>query len=101
MSKRRTILLSYCIVTDCSILFILFHQGSATDRSEVSRISTAIREEREGSACLVNYKKGGEIFANQLFICPLYDEHKNLVYFLGVQAEVDGNGPGHLPENVG
>ena len=81
--------------------FILFYQGSATDRSEVVRISTAIREEREGSACLVNYKKGGEIFANQLFICPLYDEHKKLVYFLGVQAEVDGNGPGHLPENVG
>ena len=81
--------------------FIVWFQGSITDRVEVARISTAIREGKEGSACLLNYKKNGELFANQLFICPLFDDNHKLVYFLGVQAEVDGNGPGHQPENAG
>jgi hypothetical protein len=76
-------------------------QGSATDRSEVAKISKAIRGAKEGSACLLNHKKNGEMFINQLFICPLFDEAGKLVYFLGVQAEVESMGPGQQPENAG
>ena len=76
-------------------------QGSATDRVEIARVSKAIRDVREGSACLVNHKKNGEMFINQLFICPLYDESHRLAYFLGVQAEVDAMGPGQQSENAG
>lgn len=58
-------------------------QGSKTDKSEVAKISEAIKKQEDSSVCLLNYKKSGETFINQFFICPVYTSDKKLAYYLG------------------
>mmetsp|Transcript_3001 Transcript_3001/g.3144 ORF Transcript_3001/g.3144 Transcript_3001/m.3144 type:complete len:103 (-) Transcript_3001:252-560(-) len=78
-----------------------FLQGTSTDDSEIARIGEAIKDKTEISACLTNYKKNGEMFINQFFLCPLFDCDKQLIYYLGVQAEVSKLSPGQQPDNPG
>lgn len=47
------------------------------------KISRAIKDEEELSVCLLNYKKSGQTFYNQFFICPIYDSDRKLAYYLG------------------
>lgn len=61
-------------------------QGNKTDKSEVAKISEAIKKEEDLSVCLLNYKKSGETFINQFFICPVYTSDKKLAYYLGAFA---------------
>jgi subtilase family serine protease len=58
-------------------------QGKETDKDEIVKISNAIKSEEELSVCLQNYKKNGDMFVNQFFICPVYDSDKKLAYYLG------------------
>jgi PAS domain S-box-containing protein len=37
---------------------------------------------------LRNYRKNGELFYNKLNITPLFDNHGNVIYYLGVQYDV-------------
>ena len=59
-------------------------QGSKTDKDEIAKISEAIKKEEDLSVCLLNYKKSGESFVNQFFICPVYTSDKKLAYYLGM-----------------
>lgn len=59
-------------------------QGSETDKEEIAKISEAIKKEEDLSVCLLNYKKSGESFVNQFFICPVYTSDKKLAYYLGM-----------------
>eukprot|EP00596_Hydrurales_sp_CCMP1899_P006056 CAMPEP_0119041124 /NCGR_PEP_ID=MMETSP1177-20130426/11294_1 /TAXON_ID=2985 /ORGANISM="Ochromonas sp, Strain CCMP1899" /LENGTH=215 /DNA_ID=CAMNT_0007006901 /DNA_START=112 /DNA_END=756 /DNA_ORIENTATION=+ len=65
-----------------------FLQGSATERTEVAALRLAIKNERQGSAELLNFKKNGEKFYNHLYIVPLFDTAGKLAYYLGVQAQM-------------
>ena len=42
------------------------------------------------SATLVNYKKGGERFVNQVTVTPVYNDEDELEQFMAMLHEVDG-----------
>ncbi|SFJ42900.1 PAS domain S-box protein [Planctomicrobium piriforme] len=65
-----------------------FLQGADTDPKSVNRLRKAVRA---GEAChveMVNYKKDGKSFWNELTITPLRDAEGQLTHFVGVQTDV-------------
>lgn len=65
-----------------------FLQGDDTDPAQVRQLAQAVREERDFSVDIVNYRSDGTRFLNRLMITPLYDEERNLQCFLGVQRDM-------------
>src|SRR4051812_44903916 len=65
-----------------------FLQGPATDRDTVGRIRRALDEQRTLTTTLLNYRKDGTAFWNQLSISPVFDGNGELVSFVGVQTDV-------------
>lgn len=65
-----------------------FLQGPDTDPEAVAKIRQAIAEERSIIVELLNYRKDGTPFWNELSINPIFDEQGNLTNFVGVQANV-------------
>jgi len=62
-----------------------FLQGPGTEITEVDKIRVALA--RKG-ACLVNllnFKKDGSEFRNNLAFIPLHDEHGNAIFSIGIQ----------------
>ena len=43
-----------------------FLQGPNTDPKDTARISAAIKEKKDVSVCILNYKKDGTTFINQV-----------------------------------
>jgi diguanylate cyclase (GGDEF)-like protein/PAS domain S-box-containing protein len=58
------------------------------DQPGVEELRIAIREGREWSGPLRNYKKDGTPFWNELYIAPVRDEYGSVVNFIGVQKDV-------------
>jgi diguanylate cyclase (GGDEF)-like protein/PAS domain S-box-containing protein len=67
----------------CSLL-----QGPATDPEAIALLRNAITQEREANTTLVNYRKDGSQFWNEVSIAPEYDDAGRLVRYLGVQRDV-------------
>jgi PAS domain S-box-containing protein len=65
-----------------------FLQGPGTDPGAVRRIGEALREQRGIVETLLNYRKDGTAFWNQVSISPVLDADGRLVNFVGVQADV-------------
>ena len=65
-----------------------FLQGPATDPGTVAEIRTALRERRALTTTLLNHRKDGTAFWNQLSISPVLDGEGELVSFVGVQTDV-------------
>uniref|UniRef100_A0A7S2XV25 LOV domain-containing protein n=1 Tax=Fibrocapsa japonica TaxID=94617 RepID=A0A7S2XV25_9STRA len=65
-----------------------FLQGPMTDPDAVDLIRRGVREGRDTSVCLLNYKADGTPFWNQFFVAALRDGEGNIVNFVGVQCEV-------------
>ena len=65
-----------------------FLQGPATDPAAVAGIRAAIQERRQHTTTLLNYRKDGTAFWNQLSISPVFDGGGALVSFVGVQTDV-------------
>lgn len=65
-----------------------FLQGPETDRSTTAKIREAIREERAGAFELLNYRKDGTTFWNEMSITPVRDESGQLTHFVGVQSDI-------------
>jgi PAS domain S-box-containing protein len=65
-----------------------FLQGPATDPAAIAGIRAAIRERRQHTTTLLNYRKDGTAFWNQLSISPVFDGNGALVSFVGVQTDV-------------
>ena len=78
-----------------------FLQGQATEKSDVERISDALKKEKECSVNLLNYKKDGTQFVNEFFLTQLRTPTQELAYFIGIQVAVDHKGPGQMPSNPG
>jgi len=57
----------------------------------VKRIGTNIREEKDVTELLLNFKKDGTPFWNLLYICPLRDQQGKTIFFLGGQVDVTKN----------
>jgi len=65
-----------------------FLQGHGTDRREVHRLAAALRAGRSHRAVLLNYRRDGEPFLNELITTPLRDDDGAVRYVLGVQREL-------------
>lgn len=65
-----------------------FLQGPATDPAAVAAIRTALQEQRAVTTTLLNHRKDGTAFWNQLSISPVFDGEGQLVSFVGVQTDV-------------
>jgi PAS domain S-box-containing protein len=65
-----------------------FLQGSGTDRAAIATISRALAEQRPVSETLLNYRKDGTAFWNQVSISPVFDGSGELISFVGVQSDV-------------
>ncbi|WP_136068767.1 PAS domain-containing protein [Modicisalibacter radicis] len=65
-----------------------FLQNGDRDQPALSRIRQALEERRPCREVLRNYRKDGTLFYNELSITPIFDEHDQLTYFIGVQKDV-------------
>ena len=65
-----------------------FLQGPMTDPVTVSEIAEAIKGRRDIAVELLNYRKDGSTFWNALFISPIFNERKELVYFFSSQLDI-------------
>jgi PAS domain S-box-containing protein len=63
-------------------------QGANTDRAAVDRISAALCRRRPVTEVLLNYRRDGSAFWNELSISPVFDGAGELVNFVGVQTDV-------------
>jgi len=65
-----------------------FLQGEETNQSELDRLRKAIREQKPCIVELLNYRKDGTKFWNNLSINPVFDEAGEIIYFTGIQMDV-------------
>jgi phosphoserine phosphatase RsbU/P len=66
-----------------------FLQGAGTDIETVDLLRTAVREKREVTVQLLNYRKDGTPFWNRLSITPVLDGSGAVTHFIGVQSDVN------------
>lgn len=64
-----------------------FLQGGDHDQPQLKILRRALREGRECSVVLKNYKKDGTPFFNELSISPMFDGNGRLVNYVGVQKD--------------
>ncbi|MBW3568377.1 MAG: PAS domain-containing protein, partial [Proteobacteria bacterium] len=65
-----------------------FLQGPATDPAHVARIRAALQAQEHLTITLLNYRKDGTAFWNELSLSPVYDAHGALTHYVGIQADV-------------
>lgn len=63
-------------------------QGPDTDRETTHEIRLALQEGRECAVTILNYRKDGTPFWNDLRIAPLLDEYGRVTHFVGIQSDV-------------
>jgi PAS domain S-box-containing protein len=65
-----------------------FLQGTDRDQDARFKLRKAIDERLSVEVDIRNYKKSGEMFYNHLVLTPLFDDKKQLLYYLGVQYDI-------------
>ena len=65
-----------------------FLQGEGTDPATVDRIRRSIRQERDSTELILNYRKDGTPFWNLIYISPLRSQDGSIKYFIGGQIDV-------------
>jgi PAS domain S-box-containing protein len=65
-----------------------FLQGEHTDHETVGQIRKSLSEGQDIGVTILNYKKDGTPFWNQLFIAPLADSSNQIKYHVGVQRNL-------------
>jgi PAS domain S-box-containing protein len=65
-----------------------FLQGPGTDSQTVAQIRSCIVEQREIKATLLNYRKNGQPFWNELKISPVFSDEGELLNFVGIQTDI-------------
>ncbi len=63
-------------------------QGEQTDPAAIAAIRDALRAETEFSGEILNYRKNGEPFWNELTISPVHDDQGVLTHFIGITRDV-------------
>ncbi len=71
------------IGTNCRFL-----QGEKTDKNTIENIRSAIKNKEQVSEVLLNYRKDGTEFFNQLMLTPIRDHQDQVTHFLGIQLDV-------------
>lgn len=62
--------------------------GIDTDEQELSKIYDAVSNNLPVNVILLNYKKNGETFWNDISISPVFDENKTLVKWVAIYRDV-------------
>jgi PAS domain S-box-containing protein len=65
-----------------------FLQGEGTSPEAIAAIRDALREERNVDVEILNYRKDGSAFWNQLTLSPVFDDGGKLRYVFGSQIDV-------------
>jgi PAS domain S-box-containing protein len=65
-----------------------FLQGPSTDPATVAQLRAALAEQRAITVTLLNHRRDGTAFWNQLAVSPVFDGAGELVSFVGVQTDV-------------
>ncbi|WCK55860.1 PAS domain S-box protein [Aneurinibacillus sp. Ricciae_BoGa-3] len=65
-----------------------FLQGKNTDLATVNQVREAMNKGVPVTVEMLNYRKDGEPFWNELSITPVFDEEGKLLYFVGLQIDV-------------
>ncbi|MBB3348286.1 PAS domain S-box protein [Sphingomonas sp. BK069] len=65
-----------------------FLQGPGTDPSAVRRVREAIAARETIAVDILNYRRDGSTFVNELYVSPVFDGDGNLLYFFGSQVDV-------------
>ena len=68
-----------------------FLQGPKTDASTVKRLRSSIKRGSASHVKLLNYRKNGTTFWNELVITPVHDDEGNLTHFVAVQFDMTGH----------
>jgi PAS domain S-box-containing protein len=63
-------------------------QGPLTQKKELQKVSKAIQAREPFTAVLVNYKKDGSIYNCRIEACPIFNEQKELVYFVALENSI-------------
>jgi PAS domain S-box-containing protein len=65
-----------------------FLQGSGTDLQAVARVRVALQAGRSIQETVVNYRKDGTSFINELTISPILAPDGRVTHFVGIQSDV-------------
>jgi len=65
-----------------------FLQGPDTEADAVAEIAAALREQRETRVVVLNYRRDGRPFYNELRLAPVFDGEGRCVQVIGVQHDV-------------
>ena len=68
-----------------------FLSGPGTEPWLSEEIRRGVREHQPVLVEILNYKRSGEPFRNAVLVAPIYDEHDDLLYFLGSQIEISAD----------
>ena len=68
---------------DCSIFY-----GPFTDSTTTTTLVNAIKEGRELTCEVLNYRKDGSSFWNELAISPVVDEQHQLTHFISINTDI-------------
>ncbi|HEY9617765.1 MAG TPA: EAL domain-containing protein [Microcoleaceae cyanobacterium] len=65
-----------------------FLQGPDTDPTTINRLRQAVAQSQSFTGILLNYRKDGSPFWNELKINPVFDSQGTLINFVGLQTDV-------------
>lgn len=65
-----------------------FWQEPDYHQAGVTKLATAIQEQRECHVILQNYRKDGSTFWNELYVSPVFDGDGYLTHFVGIQTDI-------------
>jgi PAS domain S-box-containing protein len=65
-----------------------FLQKDETNQRDLDKLRDAIREGRDCTVVLRNYRKDGSLFWNELSVSPIYDVGGNLTHFIGILTDI-------------
>jgi PAS domain S-box-containing protein len=65
-----------------------FLQGPATSKAALELLRRAVADERATEVELLNYRRDGTTFWNQLYVSPVHDETGALTYFFASQKDI-------------
>jgi diguanylate cyclase (GGDEF)-like protein/PAS domain S-box-containing protein len=65
-----------------------FLQGAGTDVQAVRRIRSALQAGKTTRETLVNFRKDGTTFINELTISPVRDSDGHITHFVGIQSDI-------------
>lgn len=65
-----------------------FLQGARTSKKFAGAMGEAIREARESRVVILNYRKDGRPFWNEVIVSPVYDNVDTLTHFVASQMDV-------------